>query len=75
MKENSTENSAEKKFKEDSKLNEHWNISTKLKRLKFKELRFPDTLSDKFPANCTKICNSSSFLSLSFLFLLYKIPF
>ena len=32
LKENSNENSAEKNFKEDSKLNEHWNISTKLKR-------------------------------------------
>ena len=32
LKENSTENSAEKNFKEDSKLNENWNISTKLKR-------------------------------------------
>ena len=29
LKENSTENSAEKNFKEDLKLNEHWNISTK----------------------------------------------
>ena len=32
LKENSTENSAEKNFKEDSKLNELWRISTKLKR-------------------------------------------
>ena len=48
LKENSTENSAEKNFKEDSKLNELWNVSTKLKRLKFKELCFPDTLSEKF---------------------------
>ena len=32
LKENSTENSAEKTFKENSKLNENWNISTKLKR-------------------------------------------
>ena len=31
LKENSTENSAEKNFKEDSKLNENWNISTKQK--------------------------------------------
>ena len=32
LKENSTEFSTKKNFKEDSKLNEHWNISTKLKR-------------------------------------------
>ena len=53
LKENSTENSAEKNFKEDSQLNELWNISTKQKRkekkiLKFKELYFPNILSDKF---------------------------
>ena len=73
LKENSTENSAEKNFKEDSKFNELYNFSIKQKKkrkiLKFKELYFPDTLSDKFPANCTKICNTLSFLSLS----LYKI--
>ena len=42
QKENPTENSAEKNFKEYSQLNELWNISTKQKRkrkiLKFKEL-------------------------------------
>ena len=43
--------------------------------LKFKELCFPDTLSDKFPANCTKICNTLSFISLSFLFLGINFPF
>ena len=32
QKENSTENSAEKNFKEDSQFNELWNISTKQKR-------------------------------------------
>ena len=79
LKENSTENSAEKNFKEDSQLNKPWNISTKQKKerkiLKFKELCFPDTLR-QVPANCTKFCNTLSFLSLSFFsFLLYKIPF
>ena len=48
LKENSTKNSAEKNFKEDSKLNDLWNISTKKKKkwkiLKFNELCFPDTL-------------------------------
>ena len=58
LKENSTENSAEKNFKEDSQFNELWNISTKQKKkkkkkkkrkiLKFKELCFSDPLSDKF---------------------------
>ena len=43
-----------KNIKEDSKLKELWNISTKPKKkrrrkiLKLKELCFPDTLSDKF---------------------------
>ena len=37
LKENSTENSAEKNFTEDSKLNENWNISTKLKKKKKKK--------------------------------------
>ena len=32
LKENPTENSAEKNFKEDSQFNELWNISTKQKR-------------------------------------------
>ena len=32
VKENSTENSVEKNFKEDSQINELWNISTKQKR-------------------------------------------
>ena len=52
LKENSIENSAEKNFNEDLKLNEFWNISTKQKKkikiLKFKELCFPDILPDKF---------------------------
>ena len=34
-KENSTENSSEKNFKDDSQFNELWNISTKLKRKKY----------------------------------------
>ena len=34
LKENSTENSAEKNFKEDSQLNKLWNISTKKKKKK-----------------------------------------
>ena len=45
LKENSTENSSEKNFKEDLQFNELWNISTKQKKkrkiLKFKELCFP----------------------------------
>ena len=48
LKENSTENSAEKNFKEDSQFKELWNISTKQKNKrkthKFKELYFPDIL-------------------------------
>ena len=64
-KKNSTENSAEKNPKENSKFNELWNFSIKQKKkrkiLKFKELCFLDTLSVKFPANCTKICNTLSF--------------
>ena len=32
LKENSTENSAEKNFNKDSQLNEPWNISTKQKK-------------------------------------------
>ena len=49
-------------------------ISTKKKKkkrkiLKFRELCFPNTLSDKFPVNYTKICTTLSFLSLSFSFL------
>ena len=72
----------EKNLKEDSKFNELWNFSLKQNKkkkirkiLKFKELYFPDTLLDKFPANYTKIYNTLSFLSLSFSFLLYKILF
>ena len=34
LKENSTENSAEKNFKEDSQFNELWNISTKQRKEK-----------------------------------------
>ena len=79
LKEDSTENSAEKNLKENSKFNELWNFlikeKKKRKKLKFKELCFPGTLSDKFPANYTKICNTLSFLSLSFLFLSIKFPF
>ena len=48
LKENSTENSAEKNLKEDSQFNELWNISTKQKKkrkiIKFKEVCFLDTL-------------------------------
>ena len=45
------------------------------KILKFKDLCFPDTLSDKFQQIVLKIYNILSFQSLSFSFLLYKIPF
>ena len=51
------------------------NKNKKRKILKLKELCLPDTLPDKFPANCTKICTTLSFLSLSFLFLYIKFPF
>ena len=58
LKENSTENYAEKNLKENSKFNELWNFSMKQKmkrkRLKFKKLCLPDTLSDKFLVNCAK---------------------
>ena len=37
LKENSTENSAEKYFKEDSQINELWNISIKQKKKKRKK--------------------------------------
>ena len=61
LKENSTKNSAEKNLKEDSKFNELWNFSIKQKQNKKKEKYSNSknfvswTLSDKFPANCTKI--------------------
>ena len=45
------------KQRNQSKSNELWNISIKQKEkkiLEFKELCFLDTLSDKFPANCTE---------------------
>ena len=64
-------------------LKKTWNLWTlkifvktkkkKRKILKFKELCFPDTLSDKFPANYTKIYTTLSFLSISFSFLCIKI--
>ena len=61
LKENSTDNSAEKYCKENSKLMNFETFRYKKKKrkrnrkiLEFKELRFSDTLSDKFPANCTK---------------------
>ena len=73
LKENSTENSAEKNFKEDSKLNEHWNIPTKLKRkekyLNSKNFVSPDTLSDKFLQIVLKFATLYLFyLFLSFFF-------
>ena len=74
----STENSAEKNLKEDSKLNEFWNISTKQKRkkiLKFKEPYFPDTLFDKFQQITLKFATLylfypflSRFFCIKFLF-------
>ena len=71
--ENSTENSAENNLKENSKFNELGNFSRKeKKKSQIQRTFFPDT---KFSRNCTKICNTLSFLSLSFSFLLYKIPF
>ena len=77
LKENSTENSAEKNFRQDSQFNEPWNISTKQKKkiLKFKELYFPDTLSDKFQQIALKFATLylfylflSCFLYIKFLF-------
>ena len=79
LKENSTENFAEKNLKEDSKFNELWKFSMKQKKKKkntqIQRTYFPDTLSDMFLANCTKIFNTLYFLSFSFSFLLYNIPF
>ena len=70
-KENSTENSAEKYLKEDSKFYEFWNVSTKQKKkkkkkrkekkrkiLKFKEFCLPNTLYGKFQQIVQKICNA-----------------
>ena len=54
LKENSTENSPEKNFKEDLQLNQLWNISTKQKKKKKKKKEkkntqiLKTTLSDKF---------------------------
>ena len=62
LKENSTDNYAEKNLKEDS-------------NLKNSETFLYNTLSDKFPANYTKIFNTLSFLFLSFLFLCINFPF
>ena len=68
----------EKNLKEDLKFKELRNflIKQKMKRkiLKFKEFCFSDTLSDKFPTNCTKICNTIFSIPF-FLISLYKIPF
>ena len=47
----------------------------KRKILKFKELCFPDTIPDKFQQIVLKIGNTFSFLSLSFSFPFYIIPF
>ena len=78
LKENSTDNSAEKNLKENSKFNELWNFSIKKKKKKNTQIQrtlFPRTLSQiSFPQIVLKICNTLSFLSLSFSFLLYKIP-
>ena len=81
LKENSTEISAEKNFKEDLQFNELRNFSTKQNRkkkkrkiLKFKELCFPRHSLRKVPANCTKICNTI-FSNLFFLVSLYEFPF
>ena len=78
LKKNSTENSAKKDFKEDSQFDELWNISTNKKEMKNAQIQrtlFPEHYLRYVPANCNKICDTSCFLSLSFLFLLYKIPF
>ena len=72
LKENSTENSAENNFKEDSQFNELWNISTKqknkIKILKFKELCFRDTLSDKFQQIAIKFATLYLFYPFLFCF-------
>ena len=44
LKENSTENSAEKNFKEDSQFNELWNISIKQKKKEKKNTQIQRTL-------------------------------
>ena len=79
LKENSTENSAKKNLKKRRKFKELWNFSIKQQKkrkiLKLKELCFPDSLSDKFPANCTKSFQYFIFSIPFFLISLYKIPF
>ena len=75
LKENSTENSAEKDFTEDSKLNENWNISTKLKRKKNTQIErsffFSQTLSQisscKSHLNVQHFIFSITFLLVSFV--------
>ena len=79
LKKNSIENSAEKNLKENWKINELWNFSikqrNKWKSLKFKELCFPDTHSDRFPTNRTQ--NLQHYLFYPFLscFFCIKFPF
>ena len=75
LKENSTENSAEKNLKEDSKFNELRNFSIKQKNSNSKNFVSRTLSQISFQQIVLKICNTLSFLSLSSSFLLYKIPF
>ena len=78
LKENSTENSAVKNLKEDSKLMNsetfRWNKKEK-KKTQIQRTLFSWNSLREVPANCSKVRHTLSFLSFSFLFLLYKIPF
>ena len=83
LKENSNDNFAEKDLKENSKFKELWNFSIKQKKKKKKEkvkdpnsknFFFLDTLSNKFPSNCTK--NLQHIFTIPFFLIsLYKISF
>ena len=78
LKENSTENSAEKNFKENSQLNELWNISTKPKSKEkysnsknFISRTLTQINSNKLHKNLPHFIFSITF----FLVSLYKFPF
>ena len=82
LKENSTENSAEKNFNEDSQFNELWNISTKKKKkkkkrkiLKLNEICFPDILSDKFKQIVLELATLYLFYPFLSRFFCLKFPF
>ena len=79
LKKNSTKNFAEKNLKEDLELNEIWNISTRKKKRKEKYSNSKNFISRtlsriSFLEIVLKYATVYLFLSLSFLFLLHKIP-